>query len=129
MSFKEYLHEKAEESRHNETIAYIMFLAGAVFFVGGVLESLNLTESPSWFMFIPYHAEPIAGAVLGLTLTISGFCLIIFGIVAGLICSRDRGWYMHELRNANSLEDTKMHEKARKITLKRRKTKSNLPSG
>jgi len=36
MSIQDYLHEKAEESRHNEIIAYMMFLAGSVFFVGGI---------------------------------------------------------------------------------------------
>ncbi|MEM2281413.1 MAG: hypothetical protein QXZ68_05435 [Candidatus Bathyarchaeia archaeon] len=44
MSFRDYLHEKAEESRHNETTAYLMFLAGTVFFVGGVLETLFISQ-------------------------------------------------------------------------------------
>jgi len=36
MSFRDYLHEKAEESRHNETVAYLMFLAGTTFLIGGI---------------------------------------------------------------------------------------------
>ncbi|MDI6805877.1 MAG: hypothetical protein QMD20_04340 [Candidatus Bathyarchaeia archaeon] len=57
MSFREYLHEKAEESRHNESVAYLMFLAGVVFFVGGMLETISLAKSillgePEWFIFI-----------------------------------------------------------------------------
>ena len=94
MSFREYLHEKAEESRHNETCAYLMFLAGTMFFIGGILETLtlNVGEDPRWFIFIPYYTEPFAGAILGLTLIISGLSLIVFGIVAGLTYSRDRGW-------------------------------------
>lgn len=44
MSFRDYLHEKAEESRHNETVAYLMFLAGTVFFVGGLLETLVISS-------------------------------------------------------------------------------------
>ncbi|GAI03050.1 unnamed protein product, partial [marine sediment metagenome] len=98
MSFRDYLHEKAEESRHNETLAYLMFLAGAIFFVGGILETLSLAGNPEWFLFIPYHTEPIAGAVLGLTLIISGSALLVFGVAAGLSRSRARGWYMQELR-------------------------------
>jgi len=123
MSFKEYLHEKAEESRHNETLAYLMFLAGAVFFVGGILENLCLGEVPKWFLFVPYHAEPLAGAVLGLTMIISGFSLLIFGIIIGLFCSHDRGWYMQELRKANSLEDVMIHDKSAKNTVKKKKEK------
>jgi len=125
MSFREYLHEKAEESRHNETCAYLMFLAGTMLFVGGILETLNLNvgKDPHWFVFIPYYTEPFAGAILGLTLMISGLSLIVFGIVAGLTYSRDRGWYMEELRKANSAEDALMHSKSATNTNARRRRK------
>jgi hypothetical protein len=115
MSFRDYLHEKAEESRHNETVAYLMFLAGTVFFVGGLLETLIinslLDKNPEWFLFIPYYAETHAGAVLGLALIISGLTLIVFGIASGINCSRDRNWYMTELRKANSIEEVLMSRK------------------
>jgi hypothetical protein len=125
MSFREYLHEKAEESRHNETCAYLMFLAGTMFFVGGTLETLtlNVGENPHWFIFIPYYADPFAGAVLGLTLIVSGLSLIVFGIVAGLTYSRNRGWYMEELRKANYAEDALMHSKSATNTNVRTKRK------
>jgi hypothetical protein len=123
MSFRDYLHEKAEESRHNETLAYLMFLAGAIFFVGGILETLSLTGNPEWFLFIPYHTEPLAGAVLGLTLIISGFTLIVFGIAAGLSRSRDRSWYMQELRKATSLEELSLKRKKRNKKPRRKKQK------
>lgn len=112
MSFRDYLHEKAEESRHNETLAYLMFLVGAVFFVGGMLETLNLAENPNWFIFIPYHSQPLAGAVLGLALIISGLTLIIFGIATGINYSHDRRWYMQELHKATILEKKSLtHER------------------
>lgn len=123
MSFREYLHEKAEESRHNETLSYLMFLAGAIFFVGGYLETLSLPGEPQWFIFIPYHVEPIAGAVVGLTFIISGIALIIFGIAAGLNYSGDRSWYMQELRKASSIEELAMMEKA--AARKKQKKKNN----
>ena len=113
MSFRDYLHEKAEESRHNENLAYLMFLAGAIFFIGGILETLSLAGNPEWLLFIPYHTEPLAGAVLGLTLIISGFTLIVFGIAAGLSRSRARSWYMQELRKATSLEELSLRRKKR----------------
>jgi len=113
MSFRDYLHEKAEESRHNETLAYLMFLVGAIFFIGGILETLSLAGNPEWLLFIPYHTEPLAGAVLGLTLIISGFTLIVFGIAAGLSRSRARSWYMQELRKATSLEELSLIPKKR----------------
>jgi hypothetical protein len=125
MSFRDYLHEKAEESRHNETLAYLMFLAGSIFFVGGILETLTLTGNPEWFLFIPYHTEPLAGAVLGLALIISGSTLTVFGMVSGLSRSRDRNWYMKELRKATSLEELSLKRKKRNKHNKkpRRKTR------
>jgi hypothetical protein len=124
MSFREYLHEKAEESRHNETLAYLMFLAGVVFFVGGTLESLSLAEEPQWFLFIPYHTEPLAGAVLGLAMIIGGISLIVFGITVGMNYSRDRGWYMQELRKANSIEELMMAKKTTKNVHRKKKEKA-----
>lgn len=125
MSFKEYLHEKAEESRHNETLSYLMFLAGAVFFVGGILETISLAGEPQWFLFFPYNPEPFVGTVVGLALVISGFSLIVFGIIVGINYSRDRGWYMEELRKANTMEEVMMQNKAPKIM---RKKKNKLPN-
>ena len=118
MSFRDYLHEKAEESRHNETLAYLMFLAGAVFFVGGTLETLSLSGNPDWLIFIPYYSQPVAGAVLGLALITSGCALIVFGIVAGLSRSRNRSWYMKELHKASSLEEKTLKHKSLRKTQK-----------
>jgi hypothetical protein len=101
-----------------------MFLAGAMFFVGGVLETLNVGENPQWFIFIPYYTEPFAGAILGLAMIISGLSLIVFGIIAGLTYSRDRGWYMEELRKANSAEEAIIHNKPLKNSKIRRRRKS-----
>lgn len=128
MSFRDYLHEKAEESRHNETTAYLMFLAGTVFFVGGVLETLFMSQfinrAPEWFIFIPYYMEPHVGAVMGLALIIGGLTLIVYGIVAGVSYSRDRSWYMNELRKANSLEEVLL---SRKTVAVREEVKKQKP--
>jgi hypothetical protein len=121
MSFKDYLHEKAEESRHNETASYLMFIAGAIFFVGGILETLCLGKNPEWLVFIPYYVEPYPGAVLGLSLIMSGFCLIVFGLSVGIYYSRNRGWYMQELRKASALEESMMFRKTKYNKKTRRK--------
>lgn len=102
MSLHEYLHEKAEESRHNETLAYLVFLAGAIFFIGGILETIMLTQNPEWFLLIPYSIQTNSGSLLGLTLIVCGLSMTFFGIAAGVNYANHRGWYLQELTNANS---------------------------
>ena len=105
MSIQDYLHEKAEESRHNEIIAYMMFLAGSVFFVGGILSSLGVGREPSWFLFIPYLADSTQILFLELAFLVVGLFLIVGGIGTGVYYYRDRGWYMRELGKANNTEN------------------------
>lgn len=105
MSIRDYLHEKAEESRHNEVISYMMFLAGSVFFVGGILSSLGMGREPSWFLFIPYIANPTQVLFLEIALLLTGLLLIFSGIGVGVHYYRDRGWYMRELGKANNAEN------------------------
>jgi hypothetical protein len=129
MSFKEYLHEKAEESRHNESVAYLMFLAGVVFFVGGILETLSLAKiillgEPEWFFFIPYYTEAHPGSVVGLAMIISGLSLIVFGVVSGIHYSKDRSWYIQELRKAHSLDEVMMQSKSAKNASKKKNLKA-----
>jgi hypothetical protein len=105
MSIQDYLHEKAEESRHNEIIAYMMFLAGSVFFVGGILSSLGMGREPNWFLFIPYIADSTEVMLLEVALLLTGLLLIFSGIGVGMHYYRDRGWYMRELGKANNAEN------------------------
>lgn len=130
MSFRDYLHEKAEESRHNETTAYLMFLAGTVFHwrhAGNVIHVPVHQQKPEWFIFIPYYTEPHVGAVMGLSLIIGGLVLIVYGIVAGISYSRDRSWYMNELRKANSIEEALMSKKQISIEVKPQKPRKKAP--
>lgn len=108
MLFSEYLHEKAEESRHNELIGYLIVIIGSIFFVGGLLETVIKVESPEWFLIIPYHLTSHPYSLLGLTLTSIGMVLLCSGIALGFHYARDRSWYMKEIQKAHLLEEQKV---------------------
>jgi hypothetical protein len=127
MSIQNYLHEKAEESRHKELIAYMMFLAGSVFFVGGILSSLGMGREPSWFLFIPYLADSAEVLLLEIALLLTGLLLIFSGIGVGAHYYRDRGWYMRELGKANNAENLMREQRiqiARPIAAPKKRTVS-----
>ena len=119
MSAQDYFHEKAEESRHNEMVGYVMFLAGSVFFVGGILSALSLGGQVNWLLFLPYNAG--SGQALGLeaSFLIVGFSLIALGIGCGLHFNHDRSLYMQKLFEASNEDSLLRDFRAQKTQGKR----------
>ncbi len=113
MLFSEYLHEKAEESRHNETVGYFLAVLGSIFFVGGLLETVIMVENPEWFLIIPYHLTPHPYSLLGLSLISIGLVLLCLGVALSVHFARERAWYMKELHKAHATEEQKLKRKQR----------------
>lgn len=113
ISFTNYLHERAEESRHNESVSLLLGVLGTVLLVGGILETSITASNMQWFLFFPYHLSETSG-VLGLGLTVVGFVLFIFGIGLAIHYASQRAWYFDELRRAYSVEEGNLKSKGKK---------------
>jgi uncharacterized membrane protein len=90
MFFSEYLHEKAEESRHNETVGYFIIVIGSIFFVGGLLETVIKVENSEWFLIIPYHLTSHPYSLLGLSLMSIGLVLLCLGLALSIHYAREK---------------------------------------
>lgn len=108
ISFSYYLHEKAEESRHNESIAYMIAMIGSVFLVGGIIQTLIVVQRPQWFLVIPYELGASPYDFLGLGFTLIGVMLFLAGIVLGVHYGGQRVWYTNSLRDAYKFEEEKL---------------------
>ena len=111
LGIRDYLHEKAEESRHNETISYLMIVIGAIFLVGGTLETVIKVEDPSWFLFIPFHLSTDLYSLLGLSFTLIGLAFLTLGMGLSIHYAMDRSWYMSELRKAQQIEERRVKKR------------------
>lgn len=115
MSLREYLHEKAEESRHNEIVGYLIVIVGSIFLFGGTLITVITADSPSWILFLPYHITHHPYSLLGLAYTLMGIVLLCLGIVLIIHYAIERSWYMNELRKAQANEIEKMQRRRRVV--------------
>ncbi len=126
MLLSEHLHEKAEESRHNEAIGYFIANIGTIFFVGGLLETVTTIPNPDWFLIIPYKITPELHdpySLLGLTLTSIGITLLLTGLALSIHYARERSWYMKQLRRASSTEELEIKRKQVEEKLRKRRRK------
>jgi len=118
-SVREYLSQKAAENRHNETAAYLMFIAGIILFVGGLMVTINSSDNLNWLVFLPYNFTSNPAGLLGSILTLSGIVLSIYGVVVGIFYSRKRAPPIQHLYQAHSFV-----EKSKKSPKRRTRKKS-----
>jgi len=116
LSFSYYLHEKAEESRHNESVAYCIAMIGSVFLTGGIIQTLITVQRPQWFLIFPYQLGASPYDFLGLGFTLIGVMLLLVGIILGVHYGAQRIWYTNALRDAYRFEEEKLkaQEKSQK---------------
>lgn len=94
-------------------------ILGAVFLVGGLLETIIVAESPRWFLLVPYKQSPQPSGLLGLILTILGFVLVSSGGILVFFYDRKRTWYLNQLEESSVLmkEKEKLSRKSQEQIL------------
>jgi hypothetical protein len=115
INFSYYLHEKAEESRHSELIAYSIAIIGSVFLVGGIIQTLITVQRPQWFLIFPYQLGASPYDFLGLGFTLVGVMMFLAGIILGVHYGGQRIWYTNSLKDAYRFEEEKLkaHSKSK----------------
>ena len=108
LGFSYYLHEKAEESRHNESVGFLIAILGAVFLIGGILQTLVTVQRPQWFLIFPYQLGSSPYDFLGLAFTLLGVVLFLGGIVLGVYYASQRSWYFNALKENYRLKEEKL---------------------
>jgi len=106
--FSYYLHEKAEESRHNEAVGFLIAILGAVFLIGGIIQTLVTVQRPQWFLIFPYQLGSSPYDFLGLAFTVLGVVVFMGGIVLGVYYASQRSWYFNTLKEKYSQAEEKL---------------------
>lgn len=108
MALMEYLHEKAEESRHNEIVGYLIMITGVIFLIGGTIVTVSAVPNPDWFLFIPYKLSSHPYNLMGLVFTILGYILLSLGIAFSIHYASERSWYMWRLQETQTEAEEKL---------------------
>ncbi|HKZ93165.1 MAG TPA: hypothetical protein VJ249_01110 [Candidatus Bathyarchaeia archaeon] len=111
LSFSYYLHEKAEESRHSESVAYCIAIMGSVFLTGGIIQTLVTVQRPQWFLIFPYQIGSSPLDFLGLGFTLIGVMLLLAGVILGVHYGAQRLWYTNALKDAYKFEEEKLRSR------------------
>jgi len=108
LSFSYYLHDRAEESRHNESMGLLIAVIGAVFMVGGIRLTVVTVQRPEWFLIFPYQAGSSPYEFLGLSFTLVGIIVLLIGFGLTIYFGAQRVWYNSALKEAYRAEEERL---------------------
>jgi hypothetical protein len=106
--FPYYLHEKAEESRHSESIGILIAIIGSVFLVGGFLQTLLTMEQPLLSPVSLYQLWSSPYGFLGFSFTILGVILFLSGLILAVHYASHRSWYCNALKERYKTEEEEL---------------------
>ena len=111
LSFEDWLYRKSEQNAHSEILAFLMMVLGVNLLVGGLVVTLMMVGESPLFLFM--FAQPVnASSVVGLVLTLVGFCLLCAGFLMVVHYDKERSWYLGEIEKSTKIRNRKVTVKA-----------------
>ena len=99
MLVEDWLHKKAEESAHNEILAFLLTILGVHLLMAGLVVIIIVSEGKEWWLFSFYGQLQTATTSLGLILTFIGFALSSAGFILVIHCDRKSHGSESKLKN------------------------------
>jgi len=107
LSFEDWLYRKSEQNAHSEILAFLMMVMGVNILVGGLVVTVITVGQVSLFTFM--LSQPMnSSAVVGLVLTLVGFCLLCAGFLLVVHYDRERSWYLGEIEKSTKIKNRKI---------------------
>ena len=107
MSFEDWLYRKSEQNAHSEILAFLMVVLGVNILIGGLVVTI-ITVGQASLLFSMFSQPLNSSTVLGLVLTLVGFCLLCAGFVLVVYYDRERSWYLGEIEKSTQIKNRKI---------------------
>jgi len=100
LSYTDWLQGKAEESAHNEILAFLVVILGINISIGGLIVTVMILGGPNLLYFLTQQPINVSVA-LGPILTFLGFFMASTGFVLTFHHDRKRSWYLSEIQKSS----------------------------
>lgn len=107
MSFEDWLYRKSEQNAHSEILAFLMVVLGVNILIGGLVVT-TITVGQVSPLFSMFSQSLNSSGVLGLVLTLVGFCLLCAGFILVVYYDRERSWYLGEIEKSTQIKNRKI---------------------
>jgi hypothetical protein len=110
LSYTDWLRRKADESAHNEVLAFLTVVLGINITIGGLIVTIMMLGGPNFLTFLAQRPIDLSVA-LGPVLTFLGFFITSVGFVLTFYHDRRRAWYQGEIQKSSIYEKKKTDSK------------------
>ena len=107
LSFEDWLYRKSEQNAHSEIMAFLLVVLSVNLLLGGFVVTMLTVGQQAMLPFLVVQSSSASG-VLGLILTVAGFCLLCLGFILVVYYDKGRSWYLGEIDRATQRKNRKV---------------------